>query len=96
MPFGVHGAPATFQMMMDKLTSDLEESAAAYLDDQVILSNSWEEHLQHIRKVFHQLRAARLTANPKSASLQCTHLGHVAMYTFRPCCWKRDGQTRNF
>ena len=36
MPFGLCGAPATFQRMMDHLLEGLEGFAAAYLDDLVI------------------------------------------------------------
>ena len=49
MPFGL---PATFQRMMDKLIRGMEDYAAAYLDDLVIISGSWERHLQHICEVF--------------------------------------------
>ena len=38
MPFGLSGAPATFQRMMDNLTRGLSESTCAYLDDLVIYS----------------------------------------------------------
>ena len=36
MPFGLQGAPATFQRMMDILLGDVGDYAAAYLDDVVI------------------------------------------------------------
>ena len=51
MPFGLHGAPATFQRMMDVLLSGAGEYSAAYLDDLVVFSNSWLEHLEHLRVV---------------------------------------------
>ena len=38
MPFGLCGAPATFQRMMDHLIEGLENFTAAYLDDLVIYS----------------------------------------------------------
>ena len=51
MPFGLSGAPATFQRMMDNLTQDLSESTDAYLDDLVIHSSSWKKHLEHVQQV---------------------------------------------
>ena len=33
MPFGLQGAPATFQRMMDELLRGTEGYSAAYLDD---------------------------------------------------------------
>ena len=80
MPFGLQGAPATFQRMMDKLIRGMEDYTAAYLDDLVVFSGSWERHLQHIREVFDRLRAAGLTAKPRKCKFrmaQCISLGHV-------------------
>ena len=80
IPFGLQGEPATFQRMMDKLIQGMEGYTAAYLDDLVIFSDSWERHLQHIREVFDQLRAAGLTAKPRKCQFgmaQCIYLGHI-------------------
>ena len=62
MPFGLQGASATFQRMMDHLIQGLEGFTAAYLDNLVIYSSTWEEHLQHLQKVFSRLKEAGLTA----------------------------------
>ena len=80
MPFGLQGAPATFQRMMDSLLRGLDSYAAAYLDDVIIHSGSWEEHLQHIDAVLTRLRNANLTVKPPKcqfAMQNCTYLGHV-------------------
>jgi len=45
MPFGLQGAPVTFQRMMDKLLDGLGDFARAYIDDLVVFSTSLEEHL---------------------------------------------------
>ena len=80
MPFGLQGAPATFQRMVDRLLEGLGAFTGAYLDDVVIFSNTWGEHLQHLRAVFDRLRGAGLTAKPKKCQLgmaHCVYLGHV-------------------
>lgn len=80
MPFGLHGAPATFQRMMDQLLADCTGYAAAYLDDVVIHSSSWKDHIRHIGEVLHRLREAGLTIRPKKCQFgmdQCSYLGHV-------------------
>ena len=80
MPFGLCGAPATFQRMMDRLLRGAEEHAAAYIDDLVIYSQTWEEHICHLRDILTRLRAAKLTARPEKCQLgmrHCTYLGHV-------------------
>uniref|UniRef100_A0A3Q1EX45 Gypsy retrotransposon integrase-like protein 1 n=2 Tax=Acanthochromis polyacanthus TaxID=80966 RepID=A0A3Q1EX45_9TELE len=65
MPFGLHGAPATFQRLMDKVLQGCEECSAAYLDDVVIYSQTWEAHLGHLKKVLGKIQSAGLTLNLK-------------------------------
>ena len=80
MPFGLQGAPATFQRMMDTILRGCNSYAAAYLDDVVIHSNDWEEHLTHIRSILQRLREAGLTVKPRKCQLamgKCSYLGHI-------------------
>ena len=80
MLFGLQGAPATFQRMMDSLLRGLRKFTAVYLDDIVIFSMSWEEHLLHLRTVLQRLQEAKLTIWPKKCQFGmnlCTYLGHV-------------------
>ena len=65
LPFGLFGAPATFQRLMDRVLRPHAAYAAAYLDDVIIHSNSWAEHMQQVGAVLSSLRQAGLTANPK-------------------------------
>ncbi|XP_044843600.1 uncharacterized protein LOC123349509, partial [Mauremys mutica] len=80
MPFGLHGAPATFQRLMDHLLRPHQEYAAAYLDDVVIYSRHWEDHLNRVAAVLRTLREAGLTANPKKCRIawqETTYLGYT-------------------
>ncbi|KAJ8277939.1 hypothetical protein GJAV_G00081910 [Gymnothorax javanicus] len=80
LPFGLHGAPATFQRLMDEVLRGLSGFAAAYLDDIVIYSATWEEHLEHLRTVLDRLHSAGLTVNPSKcvfAAAETEYLGHV-------------------
>jgi hypothetical protein len=64
MPFGLHSAGATFQRLMDRvLGPELEPHCFAYLDDIVVVSQSFDEHLEHVREVFRRLRNAGLRIN---------------------------------
>ena len=57
--FGLQGAPATFQQLMDKV---IHGFLSAYMD---IFNESWEEHIAGIRKVLaRRLHDAELTAKP--------------------------------
>ena len=63
MPFGLQGAPATFQRMMDKLLRGLEHSVS-YIDDIVVYSETWREHLKDLECVLQRLLEAGLTLKP--------------------------------
>ena len=57
MPFGLTNAPATFQELInDTLREYLDDFVLAYLDDVLIFSQTYEEHVQHVRKVLEKLR----------------------------------------
>lgn len=51
MPFGLQGAPATFQSLMDFVLAGMGDYAAVYMDDVVLLSTTWVDHVHHIRQV---------------------------------------------
>ncbi|KAL0190638.1 hypothetical protein M9458_013336, partial [Cirrhinus mrigala] len=83
LPFGLFGAPATFQRLMDRILRPHAAYAAAYLDDIIIYSNDWQRHMEHLRAVLRSLGAAGLTANPKKCAVGRVevrylgfHLGH--------------------
>ncbi|KAG1928644.1 interferon-induced very large GTPase 1-like [Pimephales promelas] len=83
LPFGLFGAPATFQRLMDRILRPHAAYAAAYLDDIIIYSNDWQRHMQYLRAVLKTLRRAGLTANPKKCAIGRVevrylgfHLGH--------------------
>lgn len=63
LPFGLHGAPATFQRLMDQVLRGCEEWSAAYLDDVVIYSATWEDHLIHLKETLSKIQEAGLTLN---------------------------------
>jgi transposase InsO family protein len=81
MPFGLHSAPATFQRLMDRVIGpELDPYCFAYLDDIVVLGETFEQHLQVLQEVFRRLRAANLRLNPDKCQFgrrSLTYLGHV-------------------
>ena len=80
MPFGLHTAPATFQRLMNQVLKECRGFARSYIDDVVVYSKSWEEHLQHLRKVFHCLQKAGLTLKLPKCRFglnKVDYLGHV-------------------
>ena len=77
MLFGLCGAPALFQGLMDHLQWGLKSCVAAYLDDIIIHSDSWEEHRIHIIAVRNRLKKAGLILKCHFAMKESVHLGHA-------------------
>lgn len=79
MSFGLRNAPATFQWLMNMVVSGLD-GCAVYRGDVVVFSDTWEDHVHSIRKLFDQLRDAHLTVNLAKcefAKATVTYLGKV-------------------
>ncbi|KAK7902112.1 hypothetical protein WMY93_018881 [Mugilogobius chulae] len=74
------GAPATFQRLMDQVLEGAGAYAGAYLDDIVVFSHSWKDHLEHLQDIFQRLKQAGLTAQPKKCALarqEAKYLGYL-------------------
>ncbi len=56
MPFGLVNAPAVFQALINDVLRDmLDKFVFVYLDDILIFSRCYQEHVQHVRIVLSQL-----------------------------------------
>ncbi|KAL0194735.1 hypothetical protein M9458_008307 [Cirrhinus mrigala] len=88
LPLGLHRAPATFQRLMDRVLQGCEDWSAAYMDDVVIHSNSWAEHLQHLQQTLKRIQEAGLTLNVAKcewARQEANYLGnHLGNGQLRP------------
>jgi hypothetical protein len=61
MPFSLTNAPASFQRDMDIVLSALNwVSTLVYINDIIIFSVSFNNHLQHLQEVFDQLSSANM------------------------------------
>ena len=79
MPFGMKNAPATFQRMVNKLVRDID-GCEGYIDDVVIYSDNWSDHIRQIKRFFQIMRDTKLTINlMKSEFGKATvkYLGHT-------------------
>ena len=81
MPFGLCNAPATFQRTMNCLLAGINGiSCLVYLDDIIIFSRSFEEHLQSLEQVFRRLVEGGLVlkvSKCRFAVEQVEYLGHI-------------------
>ena len=79
MPFGLSGAPGSFQRLMDKILHGLS-FVVIYLDDILIHSTDARQHADHLRQVFHRLHSAGLTLKGSKCHIgmhSVSYLGHI-------------------
>lgn len=84
MPFGLTGAPATFQRYINDAFRDLLDLfCSAYLDDILIYSRTREEHTEHIRAVLQRLREAGLYAKASKCEFYCSETKFLGLIVGR-------------
>ena len=80
MPFGLKNAPATFsRLMASVLRGVIWKICLVFLDDIIIYSESFTEHLDRLRLVFDRLREANLRLKPRKCHFgkeKIKFLGH--------------------
>lgn len=62
-PFGLQEACETFQWLMDIILQLHYSFSATYLDEAIIKSNTWQDHLHHFWEMLGEYCCAGLTAN---------------------------------
>ena len=79
MPFGLTGAPSSFQRLMDSVFHGLP-FVTTYIDDVLIHSSSEKQHKEHLKTVFQRLTDAGLTLRGTKCQIgmsQVYYLGHI-------------------
>ena len=65
---------------MDQVLHGLQDLAVAYIDDILVHSLTWDDHLAHLKTVFGKLRKAGLTVKERKCSFgraSCEYLGYI-------------------
>ena len=85
LPFGLKGGPGMFMRMMQHVLGEAQgKYCQCYIDDVVIYSSTFEEHLQHLEDVFRRIRAAGLKLKRSKCEFilqEIKFLGHVVTPT---------------
>ena len=81
MAFGLTNAPATFQRLMERTMGDLNlRECLIFLDDILIFSQNFEDHLERLERVLSKLKEHGLKLKPSKCEFfktSVTYLGHV-------------------
>ncbi len=80
MPFGMENATNTFSKTMTKdFGAYMDKFLKVFVDDLNVNNLTWEEHIDHLRYMFLQLKEVNLKLNPSKCECvetKLTFLGH--------------------
>lgn len=81
LPFGLCNGPATFQRLMEIVLAGLQwKTCLVYIDDILLFSSSFSDHLVRLEQIFTRLREANLKLKLKKCKFglkRITFLGHL-------------------
>src|SRR5260370_35556003 len=75
LPFRLHNGPSVFQRVMQGILAPfLWIFSLVYIDDIVVYSQSYEEHLTHLDQVLQAVKEARITLSLKKCHFAYTSI----------------------
>ncbi|CAF1565511.1 unnamed protein product, partial [Didymodactylos carnosus] len=81
LPQGISNGPPTFQRIINHILGPSRwHYALAYIDDIIIYSSTFEEHLIHLNEICKKLKDAKFKLNPDKCTIaktQIEYLGHL-------------------
>ena len=81
MPFGLANSPATMMRLVDKIEApELRTKVFMYLDDLLIITETFDEHLLVLQEMALSLKKAGLTINVEKSKFlidEVKYLGHI-------------------
>lgn len=81
VPFGLSTGAAVLSRLLDRVLGELKfKGVYNYLDDVVVYSDSFEQHVRLLEQVLTRFREAGLTVKPSKVTLACNQisfLGHL-------------------
>ncbi|GBM00599.1 Retrovirus-related Pol polyprotein from transposon 17.6 [Araneus ventricosus] len=81
MPFGLRNAPATFQRLIDKFRAFLKNVfALSYLDDFIILLETFDQHISDLQTVFERLSLFKLHSNREKCHFACDRVKYLGYW----------------
>ena len=101
LPFGLTAAPAVFVRIMADVLKDFgpSEGVFNYLDDVMICSPTFEDHMTTLKKLFGHLKEVGILLKPAKCEFvrnEVTFLGHVISQDGIKCSPKLIEKIKNF
>ena len=94
LPMGLKNSPPTFQKVMNDTLKNCRLFSNVYIDDVIVFSQSFDDHMLHLEAVLTALQQKQLVVNPPKcifAVNQINYLGHTISYnTITPLKEKTD------
>lgn len=76
---GISTAPDEFHAAMSRLLGDLQY-VRIYMDDILIISGNFDEHLQHLRAVLQRLQVAGVKVHPEKSKFCMTSVEYLGYH----------------
>ena len=81
MPFGLKNAPFSYQRIMQVLLRGISyKFCLCFIDDVIIFSKNYEDHIEHLAEVFRRFKEANIKLKPSKcafAKAEEKYLGHI-------------------
>ena len=78
MPFGLTNAPATFMRVMnDVLRPFIDDFVIVYLDDILLFSKTWEDHVKHVKQTLDVLKRENIYVKLSKCEFGRTSLNYL-------------------
>ncbi|GFW03102.1 retrovirus-related Pol polyprotein from transposon gypsy [Trichonephila clavipes] len=79
-PFGLSGATPNFQKAIDIILKPvIRKFVNVYMDDVIISSLSFTQHIEHLKEVFRLLQDAGLTLNKEKYKFGCDEFKYLGL-----------------
>ena len=79
MPFGLVNSAATYNKMMRKMLNNLK-CADSYIDDIIVHTETWEEHMDILEELFKRIKSANLTVRPTKCKFGYTKVDFLGRH----------------
>ncbi|GFU62386.1 retrovirus-related Pol polyprotein from transposon opus [Trichonephila clavipes] len=95
MPFGLSRAAPNFQKAIDIILKPVTgKFVNVYMDDVIISSPLFTQHIEHLKEVFRLLQVLGLTLNKEECKFGCDELKYLVLIIYKEIIKKDETEVR--